>query len=567
MKKIMSCRYDCKLFSNEMLFSTSGIPRRRSELEFARVMPLSAVLLMNSPSLGDWEWKEYARLCAAYRSGRRSSTEPRPSRMSESTTAEPDEMPIPCYFICADGAYSALRRRWEAQKGASHCDGSESLVLQQMPDVVIGDMDSCEPDDLPFEAKAVEKKTNALQSDNDLKASRTDKRDPNTDVNLTRALPGYLHFYPTVADIPMEVLAAIRERSISRISSETHGDRSSVGVQPPFFFRIGCQMTTDFQKVMLLVERLEQAFPLDFPRFRRDSSSAETAPFIHVADDGVLARQVQQTYLQVRQDLIRTMEDRVAGAWVEGVAEEGLQKERSRVVALLHALTGGTGAERATHSAATHDTEASTSTGSEKVVTHLLPNVAVYGAIGGRFDHEMGVMSCVLEYAERYHVMVTNPHNIIMACWPDGLTQWVTYNELHPDVVLQRSGADAETTNPPITKHEGKTEKHCEKSGGCGVIPMGTVKELETTGFLYNIVKGRPSTFDGVTQTSGYRFAFGGLLSACNIVNDCIVTVDLRPTRQLDQSCVCGAENPLPRTFSPEGDTYNPPTLLTCSRQ
>lgn len=619
MKKTISRRYDGKLFSNEMLFSNAGIPHRHSELFSAHVMPLSAVLLMNSPSLGDWEWQEYARLSGAYRGNIATAPESQGPR----GTSKEDTV-LPCYFICADGAYSSLKRRWEAERqecvnphhhsssSASHqyrCDLSRA---QQMPDVVIGDMDSCEPDDLPPEMQQQQQQVDphshaetqmkmesvvTLTEDTDL--HKMTPRDASSPVGCSasapsassaRRPPSQLHFFPTVSDIPVEMLAAIRERAISRLLLASHEERTEEngasctqrahhvhGVPPPFFFRIGCQMTTDFQKVMMLLERLEQAFPLDFPRFQRCSTNPADAPFTHVAEDGLLAQGVQHAYCQAKEQLLATMEERVVGAWVDGVSEEGLAAERARIVTLLNSATGESLSPTTTTSSSSgmersNATRGSSASSSDTVVTlHLLPNVAVFGAIGGRFDHEMGAMSCVLEYAQRYHVMLTNPHNVITACWPDGLTQWIPYNQPHPT----HPGDNHPGDNHPVTsssEKEGKRHEgtwHGEKSGGCGVIPMGTVREMETNGFLYNIVNGRPSRYDGVTQTSGYRFAFGGLLSACNTVNAPIVTVDLRrtepPLEPLPGKPLLHPSHEAPHSHP--DDTYNPPTLLTCSRQ
>lgn len=48
--------------------------------------------------------------------------------------------------------------------------------------------------------------------------------------------------------------------------------------------------------------------------------------------------------------------------------------------------------------------------------TVILPNVAVLGALGGRFDHEMGVVCCLVRFARNFHLMVTNRSNVMFAC-------------------------------------------------------------------------------------------------------------------------------------------------------
>lgn len=446
---------DVKVFSNEALFPTAHIARARSDLPRAPVLPLSAVILLNSPAVGPWELKEYRRLFQAYR-GQGDAT---------AGVRSPRDDALPCYFVCADGAYSTLRRHW------AECGSPEHQEL--LPDVVIGDMDSCDPSALP---------TAAAGGDGGASTGPV------------------LHRYDAVTDIPDGVLASIRARALSGTTSA-----------PPFYIRIACQMTNDYQKAVGLLQRLEDAFPLDFPRLRRDGTCST---FVLCCDPCVRAEAMSERYTAAKEAVLGSLATKSAGAWGEFASAADREAERGRIASLLEEVTAcGDGAKRGLSR------------------SHMLPSVAVMGALGGRFDHEMGSMNCVLQHSRTYHMMVTNAENIITACWPDGVTQWLTYNE----------------------EGEGAGKKQRERCGGCGILPMGTVREMETTGLLYNIVKGRPSRCDAVTQTSGYRFSFDGLLSSCNCVSDRIVTVDVRPLHQ-------------PAQRDTEEGSVNPPTLLSCSR-
>lgn len=453
-------KYDCKVFSNESLFLSSlreGVPRSWSELAKSSAMPLSAVILLNSPTIGEWDFKQYTRFCESHRSADVGRPSPTPTDT------------LPCYFICADGAYAALKDHWAAHPS--------SCMNRAIPNIVIGDMDSCDAKHLPNSACSGEEPR--------------------------------LHLYPTVDDIPLSLLRSIRQ--------------GAVGAPPtsPVFIRIECQMTTDFQKSVLLVKRLEEAFPLDFPRFvcaPAPSSGKGAAAFRHCSDGSLTVNAFQQRCAASCDELRRTIDEKSAGAWADSVSREAQAAERKRITDLLDEIGAGlTSGERA------------------HFQYHLLPNIAAFGALGGRFDHEMSVMNTLLLHSRRYHIMVTSPYNIIAACWPDGATQWLTHNE------------QTRTTRAP-------EDCGCELSGGCGVIPMGTVLELETSGLLYNMVKGRPERCDAVTQTSGYHFGFDGLLSACNTVTDPVVVIDLRPLHH---------QLPVPNTET----SVNPPTLLSCSRR
>eukprot|EP00796_Vickermania_ingenoplastis_P004243 gene4243-3067_t len=446
-------KFECKVFSNETLF-TAAIPRCRGELAAARVMPLSAVILLNSPTVGPWELKEYTRLHGLYR---------------QKACAAEDA--LPCYFMCADGAYSSLKKGWAA---------GEASWQEQMPDVVIGDMDSCDGTLLP----------------------------PSLTEGQSTQTP-HLHLYPTVAEIPLDVLTMIRERAV-RAAQGQHG-------LAPLFIRIECQMTTDFQKVVHLLHRLEEAFPSDFPRFSRVVKGKSAGAFALHADPSVTADAFLQHFISIRGHLIDTIGQRTTGAWAGSVSAEVQEQERQRIISLLLEASG-----------------VSTPDNGMEITSHILPSIVTLGALGGRFDHEMAVMSCLVEHNSLYHIMVTNSHNVISACWTDGLTQWIPYNE---------------NTEPAVKVTSG-VELLRELSAGCGVIPFGTVKEMETTGLLYNVVTGREDRCDGVTQTSGYRFAFGSLISACNNATEPLVTVDLR-----------GLHGTVPDGVD---DTYNPPTAFFC---
>lgn len=407
----------CKVVSHEILSASSPvrIPRTRSELESSPILPPSAVVLLNSPSVGAWELREWKRLFAAVREA------PQPG----------SDDALPCYFVCADGAYSTMKRR-----------GAE-LGLKNLgePDVVIGDMDSLNC----------------------------------TDPSMRAVRSGSELCFPTVAEVPRTVLELIRARALS-------------GGAPPLFIHIACQMTTDFQKAALLVELLEETFPSDFPRLCFSSANESVS--------GVMSG-----YMAAYR------------ATVGSGSDSDDPEEMHRTTSLLRDVLG----------------ETMTPDKDEHTLTNFLflPNVVVFGALGGRFDHEMACANCVLQHSQRYNMLVANEFNIITACLPDGITQWLTTMGEAP---IHR-----------VVPHK------------CGVIPMGTIQEMETTGLQYNVVKGRPGRYDGYTQTDGYRFAFDALISSCNTVTSPIVTVDLRPLHQ---------PTPALATLSVP---HNPPTLLTTS--
>lgn len=570
--------FSCKVFSNEALFCVKDrICRRLTDLPNANVLPLSAVILLNSPAAGGWEWSEYKRLYSLYR-GERTKTD-----FHQPVFPSSEEMKdvLPCYFICADGAYSALQKGLvdNHPPSATHdanAQTEEELMLdrelerrgQWVPDVVIGDMDSCDPTDVPLEVSWDTK------GDDGVASSQHDT----CSASAVEGEGAAFYRFPSVDKIPEDVLRLIRARALAAttgaVASAAGSDVSAPSL-PPLFLRIECQMTTDFQKVVSLLARLEKLFPLDFPRLTREPTftregeriedGASCAEFVLDTDHSLKATALSKRCYEIQKELLETMDSRSAGAWDEGASKEDIQNERERVGSLLQKI---------------HKVELSSTSGVKlpsslqkndiSVRSHILPQIGVLGALGGRFDHEMAAMSCLLEYSQLFHIAITNKNNIISACWTDGLTAWFPYNVS----TTQRS-----ETSTQMRVGNSTLPFKCEKKDGCGVIPMGTVKEIETTGLLYNIVKGRPDRCDAITQTSGYRFAFGGLLSACNSVADSIVTIDLCPTGCSHSSVRAPPFNSVDdnngahpndcttqHDIVSKDDSYNPPTLICCSR-
>ncbi|CBH17290.1 hypothetical protein, conserved [Trypanosoma brucei gambiense DAL972] len=122
----------------------------------------------------------------------------------------------------------------------------------------------------------------------------------------------------------------------------------------------------------------------------------------------------------------------------------------------------------------------------------LLPTVVAVGAFGGRFDHEVGAISTMLSESHDAHIVLINLFNTVFACQGGGWTQIVRQPE-----------------------YEDKT---------CGLVNYGRMTECETSGLLWNVVKGRgrPSV------TNDFVFDFGAFISVCNIVRREVITVDLR---------------------------------------
>lgn len=574
--------FNCKVFSNEGLFCAADhIPRRPTDLTDSPLLPLSSVILLNSPAASEWEWSEYTRLYSLYR--REELAADKVSCQSALPSFENVQNVFPCYFICADGAYNAL------QKGlVNHTNflanphgendskvrnalpfqevEQEKLRMRLVPDVVIGDMDSCDMMDISFThvAQAGEDARSTIPLNNGSSAS-------------TRIGEPVFYRFPSVDEIPDDVLHIVRSRALTATAAKTAGSTGFFPTFSPLFFHIECQMTNDFQKVVALLARLEKLFPLDFPRLVRDpiSFSAKDATngcccssseFVLTSNPSITAKVLSKKYDEIQQKLLRTMNDRRIGAWDAMVSKEDIEKEKDRVASLLLNVAP--------------EKIVSSSEGAQSlflgksilpVRCHLLPQIAVLGALGGRFDHEMGTLSCLLQYSNIFHIAITNKENIITACWTDGVTQWLPYvDQITP--VSETSNTTLVNTAPPCFGSEQKE--------GCGVFPMGTVREMETTGLLYNIVKGRPNRCDIVTQTSGYRFAFDGLISSSNTVSDSIVTIDLRPIYRfqhlkesaLEQTTKASnksnfSHDEVQDDNSERENSYNPPTIISCSRK
>lgn len=572
--------FNCKIFSNEGLFcSAEHIPHRPTDLTDSPLLPLSSVILLNSPAASEWEWSEYTRLYSLYRNTELSDPA---SCQSTLTSSEDVENVFPCYFICADGAFNALQKGLanhssflanppgendsKVRNALPSQDEQERLRKRFVPDVVIGDMDSCDVTDISFTlvTPAGVEARSAIPLKNDSSA-------------LSRSCEPVFYQFPSVDKIPDAVLHQVRSRALAATAAKTAGSTAFFPTHSPLFFHIECQMTNDFQKVVALLARLEKLFPQDFPRLVREpiSFSAKDATkdchcassaFVLTSNPSIKATRISQKYDDIQQKLLRTMSDRRVGAWDGMVSKEDVEKEKDRVASLLLNVVPE-GIVRSNESASSLFLGTSTL----PVRCHLLPQISVLGALGGRFDHEMGTLSCLLQYSKIFHIAITNKENIITACWTDGVTQWMPYvDRITPKCDTNNSASEIDP--PPYSGSEQKE--------GCGVIPMGTVREMETTGLLYNIVKGRPNRCDAVTQTSGYRFAFDGLISSSNTVSDSIVTIDLRPIYRfqcmeksaLEQTTMAYersnfSQNEVQHGNAENENSYNPPTIISCSRK
>ncbi|EPY22869.1 hypothetical protein STCU_08087 [Strigomonas culicis] len=445
----------------------------------AAVPPLAAVVLLNSPTNGEWEYREYLRLFLSRR------LLPVGGAPAAAT-----------FFLCADGAYerlyhfyadhgvAALLGDGPSERGEQHAAQVAALLdTCGLCDVVIGDMDSSHVGD----------------------GSRADRHLRTTEL------------YPAVSAIPAEEL----DRILARVAQATAAPPAETPARRPCRIPVSCQMTTDFEKCILLLQRLRARLPAGGPQAADGAAPAPWVAFCEVA--------------------VRKEQDACAALSAAGAANDAARLEAARCHTLLRAAAGGSAAPLyagTREEAAAHGCSAGSPTAPDcggRVCTVLLPHVAVLGAFGGRLDHELGNLCCVLKFATAFHLMLTNATNVAFACWPDGITQWVTPRAW--------AAVPAERTH-------------------CGVITMGAVQQIETTGLLYNMVKGRPHRYDGVTQTEGLQFGFDALISACNQYPGEVVTIDLRGG-VTDKDAVLvswpadKADGLLPSTA---------PTIITCER-
>ncbi|KAG5484082.1 hypothetical protein LSCM1_05937 [Leishmania martiniquensis] len=414
------------------------------------------------------------------------------------------------YFICADGAYAALKRYCAEQYSeiVASCSGSNTeewstFIAGRLCDALIGDMDSLSASQLMCAAGAgYAERVPAAAADGEL----LHRHGGDTCGDGGN---GYPLFHDSVSSIPVRLLERIRRRRDARGRPEASAV-SATPVDPLVVLPVSCQMTTDFEKCVALLQRLwalEVGAPDALGRFDSLQGFNKEVP---------LAEQSAEASLLAAECMARLPEATVTADTQAGDDHQ----EADRCRRLVESVTAP--APSPTEPPMYH------------LVTRVLPNVAVFGALGGRMDHEIGVISCLLRHARVFHLMAINKYNVLFSCWPDGVTQFV----LPP------------SWSPPGLAAAGAYM--------CGIVPFGFLREMETAGLLWNVVKGRPDVYDGYTQTSGYRLAFDGLVSACNTVTSPVVTIDLRPLH-----CLQGSAAPTRCTCDPDAPSVNPPTLFT----
>lgn len=535
---------------------------------------LSAVLLLNSPSRADDDLEEYLRLWTLYR---RATPPPSSCR--------------PCYFLCGDGAFRRLRL-YVNGKAAAKTGGEDWMASSALCDAVIGDMDSLSL------GLAYRNRPSSAQTP----ANRTAK-----DRDAAALLP-YLVFhgdlYDTVEDIPVSLLEEIhlRMRGEGRRGQERREKGEEEDRRVPVL-PIACQLTTDCHKCVALVQRLRSLFPNDFA----ESVWCSVQPMVLLQQQ----QQQQQRWLPLLRRGLGTgggelplppfvsSAEAITGDVVRKLAavveeegrEESMRNDAERELTLLleTSLSFGRAVQQqecCAHRRPPEEQEdgeergedrkcreweamASSSSAEEefRMITHVLPNVAVFGALGGRMDHELASISSLLAYATELHLMLVNTDNVLFACWPDGITTWLPMAAPAPSTPTPsevKGEEEEEAVAVGVVGVGGSTGERRERGEGatCGLIPFGPVVEMETAGLLYDMVKGRSAScaafaegkrprYDGVTQTERLSFAFGQILSTSNTVDAPVITVDMRP---------------LSATAATQREGCNPPTVLTCNR-
>lgn len=541
------------------------------------------VVLLNSPVNDKWGFEEFIRLHGQLRGTKKRTTAEAPQFSFSATEGGPERSGTarPSYFICADGAYTSLQEYCVDQK--------RPYSASDLCDVVIGDMDS-------FCASSLHGPGGCFPDS----AEGAGGLCTTSSIQQGDQPP---HFYASVASIPTHVLDAIRRRTgegadaftsasprpmpCTGILAETV-DSSSSSKASSIVLPIRCQMNTDFQKAMQLLRRLhqmetavtdptEEVKKADYHgclsgsvhQHTRPFTSRNTAPSGETTDSDLAGGSNVYGGARISHDkgVASLLEHFHASACADAakIAGDSQAEEVDRVTTLLHDVmdrnSGTATAEKdASHCPPPFHPSSSSFLSSETYLrTVALPNVIALGALGGRIDHEMSVMSCVLQNAQHFHLVVLDEANMLFACWPDGVTQW-----LLPWPTTTASSSSPPPSVPALT---------------CGVIPFGTVVELETTGLTWNIVCGRPHRYDGVTGTATLRFAFDAMLSTSNIVASSLVTIDLRPLSHVatpslpfrspdNLSTNVDATTTTPPEVLAEHDRHptNPPTLFTVSR-
>ncbi|TPP45207.1 thiamine pyrophosphokinase, vitamin B1 binding domain family protein [Leishmania donovani] len=433
---------------------------------------LFGVILLNSPANTDEDFASYIRLFERHRGRVAPASWAREGEEeAEATPASSRLHEHRPYFICADGAYAALKR---------YC-------AKRCIEVVLAAAADAEP---------------PRRRDDGQGNNGGDKR---------------LLFHDSVNSIPVTLLEKIRRRRDAYRHREASASPTTP-VEPFVLLPVACQMSTDFMKCVALLQRL-WILDVGMP----DSLNG-VDPLRGFDKEVPLAAQSPDV-TSLAFDCVARLPEALSTAEVQAGED---RQEADRCRRLLESIT--TSAPFTTEQPA------------QRLETRVLPNIAVLGALGGRIDHEFGVVCCLLCYARVFHIMAMNKYNVLFACWPDGVTQLVL---------------------PPSWSSSGPAPRETAAPYMCGIIPFGFVREMETAGLRWNVVKGRPEVYDGYTQTNNYRLAFDGLVSACNTVTSPVVTIDVRPLHCALGPCFPGSAAPMKCSCDPDAPSVNPPTLFT----
>ncbi|PWU85271.1 hypothetical protein C4B63_170g16 [Trypanosoma cruzi] len=193
---------------------------------------VAAVVLMNSPSNGRWEYEEYLRLL----------------RVRRFNKQQPESSVGRCYFLCTDGAFSRLQAYIEEER--KHRPELRPFSHVPFCDAVIGDMDSCK---------------------NPPHNYGTHGSVDGAGFSLSAPTEGYA----TVDDIPTSVLDQIHDRYTFTVAEFTRMSATMEGasleewdkldakgrdelLSLPFWLYVRCQSTTDFMKALILLNRLRE---------------------------------------------------------------------------------------------------------------------------------------------------------------------------------------------------------------------------------------------------------------------------------------------------------------------
>ncbi|GET86976.1 hypothetical protein, conserved [Leishmania tarentolae] len=479
---------------------------------------LFGVVLLNSPTNTEDDFASYIRCFQRHR-GRiapASSAGEDKQKIETSPVSRPRHGHGP-YFICADGAYAALKRYCAkhtigiagSRSGGSTAEQS-AFTASRLCDALIGDLDSLPATHATLLAESGDAET-VLAASIDAEPPHHHDGQGNKDGNQR------LLFHEKVDAIPVRLLEKVRRRRDAHRHCEGSAPLTTP-IEPFVLLPVACQMSTDFMKCVALLQRLwalDAGIPGALCRVDSLQGSDQEAPLVAQSSD----------VTSLAADCVARIPEALFTAEVQA-GEDRQEADRCRRLLESVAPSAPLTTEPPAH----------------LLETRVLPNIAVFGALGGRMDHELGVLCCLLQYARVFHMMVVNKHNVLFACWPDGVTQLVLPPSWSP-----ADPASGNTAAPYM----------------CGVIPFGALREMETAGLLWNIVKGRPEVYDGYTQTSRYRFAFDGIVSACNTVTSPVVTIDVRPLHCAQGPCISGSETCTRCSCDPHAPSVNPPTLFT----